>query len=71
MTQQKATLIVLVALNELDTRWRRGTANSGFHERTLELLRPSAPSVELHVHESDVTALIEELKSGKFRLEKE
>jgi hypothetical protein len=53
----EAQLLVLkAALFELDRAWRRGTANSGFHDKTMGWLRGSRP-----VHESEVRRLLETL----------
>lgn len=57
---EKEQRIILAALLELDSRWKRGTANSGFSDKTMELLRGSN---RMSVHESEVLSLYKKLKA--------
>jgi hypothetical protein len=64
---EKEVRIVVAALIELDLRWRRGTANAGFGDRTIHLLRGPGENIT----ESDVNFLCERIERKAYNQPKE
>lgn len=57
--------VLKAALIELDKQWRRGTANAGFQDKTMALLRPVNGRP---VHESTPQFLLQLLEKPGTRL---
>lgn len=58
----KGLRILKAALHELDLSWRKGIANSGFSQKTTELLGRGNSLGVAPIHESNVGRLIELLE---------
>ena len=61
----KEHCIILAALHHLDAAWSKGTANSNFDQKTMDLLRGQNSPLP---HESDVGRMLHDLEDGRIQL---